>query len=115
MRKMEIGMGLLFGSLSYLIYIGYDITPFIILAFLLYLLYVISRKKGLINITTAQKTVENIKFSFDDIGGLETPKQELKEALEFLIKSNVVNKMGIRPIKRYSFNRASRYRENPFS
>jgi cell division protease FtsH len=96
---MEIGMGLLFGSLSYLIYIGYDITPFIILAFLLYLLYVISRKKGLINITTAQKTVENIKFSFDDIGGLETPKQELKEALEFLIKSNVVNKMGIRPIK----------------
>ncbi|NLO75744.1 MAG: AAA family ATPase [Clostridia bacterium] len=99
MRKMEIGMGLLFGSLSYLIYIGYDITPFIILAFLLYLLYVISRKKGLINITTAQKTVENIKFSFDDIGGLETPKQELKEALEFLIKSNVVNKMGIRPIK----------------
>ena len=99
MRKTEIAIGLLLGCFSYLIYIGYEITPFIILGFLMYLLYMISRKKGLINVTTSQKTVENIKFSFDDIGGLVTPKQELKEALQFLIKSNLVSKMGIRPIK----------------
>jgi len=99
MKKIEIGIGLLFGSLSYLIYIGYDVSAFIILGVLMYFLYMVSRKKGLINITTPQKTVGNINFNFDDIGGLETPKQELKEALKFLIKSNLVNKMGIRPIK----------------
>lgn len=99
MRKNEIGIGLVFGCLSYLIYIGFDITPFVILGILIYFLYMVSRKKGLINITTQHKSVENISFSFEDIGGLETPKQELKEALEFLIRSTLVHKMGIRPIK----------------
>jgi len=97
--KKEITIGLVFGTLSYLVYIGYDITPFVILGILMFFLFMVSRKKGLINITTPQKTVKNLKFTFEDIGGLDTPKQELKEALEFLIKSTTVHKMGIRPIK----------------
>ncbi|MGI6589021.1 MAG: AAA family ATPase [Peptococcia bacterium] len=99
MKKREISIGLLFGVLSYLIYIGYDIRPLVILGILGYFFYIISRKRGLLNLANHQKVVENINFSFEDIGGLDTPKQELKEALEFLIKSSLIYKMGIRPIK----------------
>jgi len=99
MKKKEITIGIIFGVLSYLLYIGYDLTPLVILGLLGYFLYVISRKRGLLNLANHQKVIENINFSFEDIGGLDTPKQELKEALEFLIKSSLVYKMGIRPIK----------------
>ncbi|MGI6606203.1 MAG: AAA family ATPase [Peptococcia bacterium] len=97
--KKELIIGLVLGILSFLLYRGYDLTPLFIMAILGGFLFVISRKKGLLNLETHQKVVENINFSFEDIGGLETPKQELKEALEFLLKSTEVNKMGIRPIK----------------
>ncbi|HOB81880.1 MAG TPA: AAA family ATPase [Peptococcaceae bacterium] len=97
--KKEIIIGIGAGFLSYLVYRGYDITPLIILVLLGGFLFVISRKKGLLNLESHQKVVENVNFSFEDIGGLDTPKQELKEALEFLLKSAVVDKMGIRPIK----------------
>jgi ATP-dependent metalloprotease FtsH len=97
--KKELTLGLVLGILSFLLYRGYDLTPLFILTILGGFLFVISRKKGLLNLETHQKVVENINFSFEDIGGLETPKQELKEALEFLLKSTEVNKMGIRPIK----------------
>lgn len=97
--KKEIIGGIFFGFLFYLIYLGYDLTPLFILAILGFLLYIISKKKGLLNLESHQKVVQNIRFDFEDIGGLDTPKQELKEALEFLIKSIEINKMGIRPIK----------------
>ena len=99
MKRREISIGILFGVLSYLVYIGYNIQPLIILGVLGYFFYIISQKRGLLNLASHQKVVENINFSFEDIGGLDTPKQELKEALQFLIKSNLVYKMGIRPIK----------------
>lgn len=99
MGKKEISIGILGGALSFLIYLGYDFQPLIILGILGYLFYLFSQKRGLLNLANHQKVIENITFSFEDIGGLETPKQELKEALEFLIKSKTIFKMGIRPIK----------------
>ena len=38
-------------------------------------------------------------YNFENIGGQEVAKQELKEALEFLINSQEMNKRGIRPLK----------------
>jgi vesicle-fusing ATPase len=97
--KKEIIVGIIAGILSYLLYQGYDITPLIILGIMGSGLYFITKKKGLLHIESSQKIVENISFRFDDIGGLDTPKRELKEALQFLIKSADISKMGIRPIK----------------
>lgn len=37
--------------------------------------------------------------TFEDIGGLERTKQELKEALDFLIHSEEMKEYGIRPLK----------------
>lgn len=99
MKKVEIISGLIMGLLLYLFYLGYDLRPLIILGTLCFFFYLFSAKKGLLNLNGHQKLIEKTNFNFDDIGGLETPKRELKEALEFLLKSSLVHQMGIRPIK----------------
>ena len=99
MKKVEIISGLIMGLLLYLFYLGYDLRPLIILGALCFFFYLFSAKKGLLNLNGHQKLIEKTNFNFDDIGGLETPKRELKEALEFLLKSSLVHQMGIRPIK----------------
>ncbi|MCR4440900.1 MAG: AAA family ATPase [Peptococcaceae bacterium] len=95
----EIIAGISLGILSYLVYLGYDVTPLLILGAFGYAFYVISRKKGLLRLDSHQKVYQERQFNFDDIGGQETAKQELKEALDFLLKSEQVRKMGIRPLK----------------
>lgn len=97
--KKEILMGIIIGCLSYFLYMGYDISPILILGTMGVILYIVSKKKGLIKLDSYKKVIEENSFRFEDIGGQETPKQELKEALEFLIKSDVVDNMGIRPLK----------------
>ncbi|MFZ5753721.1 MAG: AAA family ATPase [Bacillota bacterium] len=97
--KKEILFGILAGFLSFLVYLGYDITPVIILGALGFMLYIVMQKKGLLKLDSYQKVIQNKAFHFEDIGGQETAKQELKEALEFLIKADKVNRMGIRPLK----------------
>lgn len=97
--KKEIAFGIVAGILSYLVYLGYDITPLIILGGMAGVLYIITKKKGLLKLDSYQKVVEERQFQFEDIGGQDTPKRELKEALEFLIKSDQIRKMGIRPLK----------------
>lgn len=97
--KKEIAAGILIGMFTYLLYLGYDVTPLLILGGLGAALYFVSRKKGLIKVDSYQKLVNEVTFRFEDIGGQETPKQELKEALQFMLKSEQISEMGIRPLK----------------
>lgn len=96
--KKEIAGGLILGIISFLFYQGYDLTPLLVLGAMGGLLYFITMKKGLLRLDY-RKVVQEMSFSFEDIGGQETPKQELKEALEFLLKSDLITQMGIRPLK----------------
>jgi len=98
-KNIEVLAGISLGLLSYLVYLGYDVAPLLILGALGYAFYVISRKKGLLRLDSPEKVYQERQFSFNDIGGQETAKQELKEALDFLLKSEQVKKMGIRPLK----------------
>lgn len=43
--------------------------------------------------------VADSSFTFDQIGGQERAKQELVEALDFLVKRDQIAKLGIRPLK----------------
>lgn len=97
--KKEIAAGILLGMFTYLFYLGYDVSPLLILGGLGAALYFVSKKRGLIRVESYQKMINERTFTFEDIGGQETPKQELKEALQFLLKSEEVNRMGIRPLK----------------
>lgn len=97
--KKELIAGSVLGIISFLIYLGYDISPLIVLSGFGAALYFLSKKKGLLKVNTYKKIIQEKKFRFEDIGGQEVAKQELKEALEFLIKSEQVDQMGIRPLK----------------
>lgn len=97
--KIELLLGVFIGSLAFLFYQGYDISPLLIFSGLGLGLYVITKKRGLLKTDNYQKVIAPNNFRFEDIGGQDVPKQELKEALEFLIHSEQMREMGIRPLK----------------
>ena len=97
--KKEISIGALAGLLGYLYYLKYNITPLIIIGGLGCAVFIISKKKGLLKLDSYSQVILNREINFEDIGGQETAKQELKEALEFLLKSTSITEMGIRPLK----------------
>ncbi|MHA6483935.1 AAA family ATPase [Paenibacillus sp. strain BS8-2] len=104
MRKfgLEIGLGVAVVALVFLQTIGINVLPFVILAAIGGGLFFVSRGKG--KLTTIsnggrRKAVKSSSFTFDEIGGQERAKQELMEALDFLVKKELIEKLGIRPLK----------------
>lgn len=62
--------------------------------------YLHSQQKGLAaTFTTGTAAPAGNNFSFDDIGGQETAKGEILEALKFLQHVGAVQRLGIRPLK----------------
>ena len=43
--------------------------------------------------------IKETGVQFEDIGGLKKTKQELKEALDFLLEDERASQLGIRPLK----------------
>lgn len=97
--KLEIIIGIIAGLFLFAVYCGYNILPLIVLGAFGGALYLINKKKGLIKGDSYQKIYTDRQFLFEDIGGQTTAKQELKEALDFLLFSDKVSEMGIRPLK----------------
>jgi len=97
--KLEFLLGIGLGLSVFLVYLGFDITPLVILGILGTMFYLMLQRKGLVKAESFQEIETARNFHFDNIGGQEVAKQELKEALEFLIKSEEINKRGIRPLK----------------
>lgn len=97
--KIELSLGISLALLIFLVYLGFDITPLVILAILGIMFYLIFQKKGFIKNQSFEEVQTTQNFRFENIGGQEVAKQELKEALEFLLKSSEITKRGIRPLK----------------
>jgi len=95
----EIVLGMLLAIFIFLIWIGYNILPIFLLLAIGGLVYFTLFQRGLIGTTYANQYRSNQSISFSDIGGQETAKNEVKEALEFIIKADKVKEMGIRPLK----------------
>ncbi|MDK2820539.1 MAG: vesicle-fusing ATPase [Clostridia bacterium] len=96
----EIAVGVAIAVLGFLALKGFDITPFLLLVVLIVSAYWLIEKKGMLSSTLGNKVYTPIeKVSFLDIGGQNTAIQELKEGLDFLLRSNQIKAMGIRPLK----------------
>ena len=98
MLVKEIGIGLGISIMIILFMQGINIFPVIFIGFLSFFMWQVLKQKG---IKGAMKSnSKNIaKVDFSNIGGQDSAKKELIEALDFLIKVNDIKKMGIRPIK----------------
>jgi len=88
------------GVLVFLTIMGVNPVPFLLLFLLAGALYYFSPQYGGLRIETFNKQGHKEKpVNFSDIGGQDTAIRELSEALQFMIQSDELAHMGIRPIK----------------
>ena len=97
----ELGIGLLVSLLIILALQGFNVLPIIFLAFIAYFMKsVVMGNKGMSNPLGKSDDKKNIpEVEFADIGGQESAKKELLEALDFIKDTENIKDMGIRPIK----------------
>jgi len=96
--KYDILLGLAIGVFAFLMVMGYNVFPIGLLLVTAYFVwkFVISRQilkngNGVAISTTG--------IDFEDIGGQSVAKKELQEALDFLLYSDRMKALGIRPLK----------------
>lgn len=95
--------------LIFLAYLQVNIWPVVLAAAAVSLLYIAAQmrggqagSRGIVQTGRLKAKRDRSlvpKISFDDIGGQERAKRELKEALEFLMKPEEIEHFGIRPLK----------------
>lgn len=96
--KLDILIGMGIGIIAFLQVIGYNMLPIGLLLVGAYFIwtFVLSRqvlKNGNgVSVTTTS-------VNFEDIGGQSVAKKELQEALDFLLYSDRMKALGIRPLK----------------
>ncbi|MDO9574246.1 MAG: AAA family ATPase [Candidatus Contubernalis sp.] len=98
-KELSIGFGI--AAALIMIQQGLNVVPWFFMAGLILVLYYMVGSKGLTkNFSAVDGSKGSIeKINFDRIGGHDSAKKELLEALEFVKNSKVIMKMGIRPLK----------------
>ncbi|OYD09662.1 AAA family ATPase [Paludifilum halophilum] len=102
-----MGKGMIIGAIPavilFLAYLGYRPMPLVVLGLVAGAVYLLFQSRsGALGVGKKKRlqrkdSVPNI--SFDKIGGQYRSKEELKEALDFLIHRKRIHQYGIRPIK----------------
>lgn len=99
----EIIIGFVPVLLIFLAFLGLNIVPVIIAAVMVGGLLFITHMRGGIAVNAGaekkRKKAGPAKLTFEEIGGQDNAKQELREALDFLIRHEEISKFGIRPLK----------------
>jgi cell division protease FtsH len=97
----EIAIGIVPVLLIFLAYIGINIVPILFMCAVGVTLLVMIRARGGLKVGSERKGKQRAPafLSFSDIGGQDRAKQELQEALDFLIKQDDIRRFGIRPLK----------------
>lgn len=100
MSNKEIIAGVAAGVLLFLMLQGVNILPIVFLLGLIGIVYYVNFGRQPINSVSFASAERSIcTISFDDIGGQEVAKNELREALEFIKNSDHMKLLGIRPLK----------------
>lgn len=100
MREVLIGAG--GGLLLFLIVQGVNVMPVVFVAAIAFLLTQAPALRGTFGTrspVTALPAADLSSTTFNDIGGQEAAKRELREALEFLREHERASHFGIRPLK----------------
>ncbi len=99
MWKWLVG-GVALGTMVFLIVIGVDVLPVLLMLGLAALLFNVPALKGMTrSFAQPVRASAGGAISFQDIGGQASAKQELVEALDFLQDPEAVQELGIRPLK----------------
>ncbi|MDU4697881.1 MULTISPECIES: AAA family ATPase [Paenibacillus] len=106
MRKwmIEVAIGVIPVLLVFLAVTGVNVVPLVVAMVLFGAIFTaIKMRGGGVAIGAAQERKRKkrgpAKLTFEQIGGQESAKQELREALDFMVRQEEISKFGIRPIK----------------
>lgn len=102
MRRLEIAAGIAAGLIVFLAWRGTDLLPVFFFAGLIGALAYLGNGRlsgGKKSFAVAGDGGSQPSVLFDDIGGQEVAKNELREALEFIRDVEGIRRLGIRPIK----------------
>ncbi|MGF7185754.1 ATP-dependent metalloprotease FtsH [Desulfitispora alkaliphila] len=96
----ELGIGGAIGALVFLIFLGYNVAPLILLMLLgAGIYYIALRNGGGLNKSNIHVGKNDTGIDFEQIGGQGSAIGEVKEALDFINKGKEINQLGIRPLK----------------
>ncbi|MCD1260275.1 AAA family ATPase [Paenibacillus athensensis] len=98
----EICIGAVPVLLVFLAFVGINVVPLLFTAVLAVSVWYMIRSRGGVGVATGERKSKNRApsyLTFDQIGGQERAKRELMEALDFLIKHDEIQQLGIRPLK----------------
>jgi len=95
---IEAITGLLLGLLFFLLISGYNVLPVFLFAAFGLALYLIIGQKTTIPGQDVRVNDSNL-VDFASIGGQKAAKQELREALDFMLRREEMSQLGIRPLK----------------
>ncbi len=102
MKYLEWIIGIGTGLIVFLFWRGVDLTPLLLIAAALFVLYMFTQGRLGKNFETlGQKAAVRVDtgVQFEDIGGQEIAKRELLEALDFVRDQEKISQLGIRPLK----------------
>lgn len=96
----EVLIGTIPVFIVFLAFIGVNVFPILFIGLIGTTLFFMIKMRGGVSTGTEKKRPSPPSpLSFDEIGGQERAKQEIIEAMDFLIKHEEIKKMGIRPLK----------------
>lgn len=96
---LDIAMGVGVGVFFYLWVAGYNVMPIGLLALSGFLVWKFVIQRQVVRTTGKGVQVSSTSIDFEDIGGQNSAKKELQEALDFLLYSDRMKELGIRPLK----------------
>ncbi len=96
----ELLLGMIPVFFIFLMFIGVNMVPLLFITILGFAAFMMIQSRGGLGIQVEKKQrVEPSYLTFDEIGGQDGAKQELIEALDFLIRHEEIKQFGIRPMK----------------
>ena len=96
----EIILGIIIAAVLFMAIKGINVIPVVVMLIIAGGLYYLLHAQGLLKVNNIGAAYEKeAGLHFKDIGGQDSAVNELKEALEFLLKPEHIVNMGIRPLK----------------
>jgi len=96
---IEILMGTGLALMIFLVILGVNIIPLVLIILLFAFFYIFMLNQGTIKFMESSSRQKNSPIRFEDIGGQDSAVNELKEALQFITRPEEIYHMGIRPLK----------------
>ena len=99
-KMKEIILGIIIAAVLFMAIKGINVIPVVVMLIIAGGLYYLLHAQGLLKVNNIGAAYEKeAGLHFKDIGGQDSAVNELKEALEFLLKPEHIVNMGIRPLK----------------